>query len=41
LTGFEPVVGLVAPILSLLVYAIFGTPRRLIVNPGRSYPRHD
>jgi high affinity sulphate transporter 1 len=31
--GFEPVVGLYAAILPLVVYALFGTSRYLIVNP--------
>jgi high affinity sulfate transporter 1 len=31
--GFEPVVGLYAAILPLLVYALFGSSRHLIVNP--------
>ncbi|MGH6634960.1 MAG: SulP family inorganic anion transporter [Gammaproteobacteria bacterium] len=33
LAGFDPVVGLYASILPLLVYALFGTSRQLIVNP--------
>src|SRR6478672_13024236 len=33
LIGFEPVVGLYAAILPLVVYAILGTSRQLIVNP--------
>lgn len=33
LAGFDPVVGLYASILPLLVYAFFGTSRQLIVNP--------
>src|ERR1700736_4227729 len=33
LIGFEPGVGLYAAILPLIVYAIFGTSRHLIVNP--------
>lgn len=33
LAGFSPVVGLYASILPLLVYALFGTSRQLIVGP--------
>ncbi|MGH8509251.1 MAG: SulP family inorganic anion transporter, partial [Gammaproteobacteria bacterium] len=33
LAGFDPVVGLYASILPLLVYPLFGTSRQLIVNP--------
>lgn len=33
LAGFDPVVGLYASILPLLVYALFGTSRQLMVNP--------
>ena len=33
LIGFEPIVGLYAAILPLVVYALFGTSRQLIVNP--------
>ena len=33
LAGFDPVVGLYASILPLVVYALFGTSRQLIVNP--------
>lgn len=33
LAGFNPVVGLYASILPLLVYALFGTSRQLIVGP--------
>ena len=33
LIGFDPVVGLYAAILPLLVYAVFGTSHHLIVNP--------
>jgi len=33
LAGFPPVVGLYAAILPLVVYALFGTSRQLIVNP--------
>lgn len=33
LAGFDPIVGLYASILPLLVYALFGTSRQLIVNP--------
>lgn len=33
LAGFDPVVGLYASILPLLVYTLFGTSRQLIVNP--------
>lgn len=33
LAGFDPVAGLYASILPLLVYALFGTSRQLIVNP--------
>jgi MFS superfamily sulfate permease-like transporter len=33
LIGFEPVVGVYAAILPMLVFAIFGTSRHLIVNP--------
>src|SRR4029434_5334817 len=31
--GFDPVVGLYAAILPLIVYALFGTSRHLIMNP--------
>ncbi len=37
LAGFDPVVGLYASILPLLVYALFGTSRQLIVAPGCGY----
>src|SRR4029453_2872039 len=33
LIGFEPIVGLYAAILPLVVYALFGTSRQLMVNP--------
>jgi high affinity sulfate transporter 1 len=33
LAGFDPAVGLYSSILPLLAYALFGTSRRLIVNP--------
>ena len=33
LAGFPPVVGLYASILPLVVYAVLGTSRQLIVNP--------
>ena len=33
LAGFPPVVGLYAAILPMVVYAVFGTSRQLIVNP--------
>ena len=33
LIGFEPIIGLYAAILPLVVYAVFGTSRQLIVNP--------
>jgi high affinity sulfate transporter 1 len=33
LAGFDPVVGLYSSILPLVVYAIFGTSRQLMVNP--------
>src|ERR1700744_6204859 len=33
LAGFDPAVGLYSSILPLLAYAVFGTSRRLIVNP--------
>lgn len=33
LIGFEPIVGLYAAILPLVVYALLGTSRQLIVNP--------
>jgi high affinity sulfate transporter 1 len=33
LIGFEPIVGLYAAIIPLVVYAMFGTSRQLIVNP--------
>jgi len=33
LAGFPPVVGLYAALLPLVVYALFGTSRQLIVNP--------
>jgi high affinity sulfate transporter 1 len=33
LAGFDPAVGLYSCILPLLAYAVFGTSRRLIVNP--------
>src|SRR5215813_3631589 len=33
LIGFEPIVGLYASILPLVVYALFGTSRQLMVNP--------
>jgi len=33
LAGFPPIVGLYASILPLVVYALFGTSRQLIVNP--------
>src|SRR6201999_1677434 len=33
LAGFDPAVGLYSCILPLLAYALFGTSRRLIVNP--------
>ena len=39
LIGFEPVVGLYAAILPLLVYAIFGTSRHLVVNPDAAIRR--
>ena len=34
LAGFDPAIGLYSSILPLLAYALFGTSRRLIVNPG-------
>jgi len=33
LAGFNPVVGLYSSVLPLVVYAIFGTSRQLMVNP--------
>src|SRR5262249_39425262 len=33
LAGFDPVVGLYSSILPLVVYAVFGTSRQLMVNP--------
>ena len=33
LAGFDPVVGLYSSILPLVIYAIFGTSRQLMVNP--------
>src|SRR6185312_61561 len=33
LAGFDPAVGLYSSILPLVAYAVFGTSRRLIVNP--------